>query len=55
MLGPMVETMISNLPMTLDAIKVRIQAYEDIGADEVIMWPCTPDLEQLDQLAELVR
>jgi len=55
MLGPMVETMISNLPMTLDAINVRIQAYEDIGADEVIMWPCTPDLEQLDQLAELVR
>ncbi len=55
MLGPIVETMIDNLPMTIDAIKARIQAYEDIGADEVIMWPCTPDLEQLDQLAELVR
>jgi alkanesulfonate monooxygenase SsuD/methylene tetrahydromethanopterin reductase-like flavin-dependent oxidoreductase (luciferase family) len=55
MLGPMVETMISNLPITIDAIKERIQAYEDIGAGEVIMWPCTTDLEQLDQLAELVR
>src|SRR5947207_5490430 len=54
-LGPMVEMMISNLPMTTDAIKERIQAYEEIGADEVIMWPCTPDLEQLDQLAELAR
>ena len=54
-LGPMVEMMISNLPMTIDAIKERIQAYADIGADEVIIWPCTPDLEQLDQLAELVR
>src|SRR6266487_3230271 len=54
-LGPMVEMMISNLPMTIDAIKQRIQAYADIGADEVIIWPCTPDLEQLDQLAELVR
>ena len=55
MLGPMVETMISNLPMTTEAIKERIQAYEDIGAGEVIMWPCTPDLEQLDQVAELAR
>jgi alkanesulfonate monooxygenase SsuD/methylene tetrahydromethanopterin reductase-like flavin-dependent oxidoreductase (luciferase family) len=54
-LGPMVEMMISNLPMTIEAIKERIQSYTDVGADEVIIWPCTPDLEQLDQLAELVR
>ena len=55
MLGPMVEMMINNLPLTIEAIKERIQAYADISADEVIIWPCTPDLEQLDQLAELVR
>jgi len=54
-LGPMVDVMINSLPLTIDAIKARIQAYEDIGADEVIIWPCTPDLEQFDQLAELVR
>ncbi len=53
-LGPMVETMINNLPITIEAIKERIQAYAGVGADEVILWPCTPDLEQLDQLAELV-
>jgi len=47
--------MISNLPITLEAIKGGIQAYADVGADEVILWPCTPDLEQIDQLAELVR
>ena len=55
MLGPMVETMINNLPLTVDAIKGRIQAYEETGADEVIMWPCTTDLEQIDQLARMVR
>ena len=54
MLGPMVETMINNLPLTIDEIKVRIHAFEDIGADEVIIWPCTTDLEQIDQLAELL-
>ena len=53
-MGPMVETMINNLPITIETIKERIQAYADIGADEVILWPCTPDLEQLDQLSELV-
>ena len=53
-MGPRVDTMINNLPITVDAIKERIQAYADIGADEVIMWPCTPGLEQLDQLAALI-
>ena len=54
-IGPMVDGMINSLPLTIDAIKGRIQAYEEIGADEVIIWPCTPDLEQFDQLAELFR
>ena len=54
MLGPMVETMINNLPLTIDEIKARIQAYKDIGADEVIIWPCTTDLEQIDQLADSI-
>ncbi len=53
-MGPMVERMINSLPTTLEAIKGNIQGYADVGADEVIMWPCTPDLEQIDQLAELV-
>lgn len=54
-LGPMVEMMINYLPINIEAIKQRIQAYADIGADELILWPTTPDLEQFDQLAELVR
>ena len=54
-LGPMVEMMVNSLPLTIDAIRARFQAYEEIGADEVIIWPCTPDLEQFDQLAELFR
>lgn len=54
LLGPMVETMINNVPITIETIRERIHAYADIGSDEVILWPCTTDLEQLDQLAELV-
>jgi alkanesulfonate monooxygenase SsuD/methylene tetrahydromethanopterin reductase-like flavin-dependent oxidoreductase (luciferase family) len=53
-MGPRVENMVNNLPTTLEAIKGNIQAYADVGTDEVILWPCTSDLEQIDQLAELV-
>jgi alkanesulfonate monooxygenase SsuD/methylene tetrahydromethanopterin reductase-like flavin-dependent oxidoreductase (luciferase family) len=55
LMGPMVDTMVNNLPITLDAIKGNMQAYADVGADEIVLWPTTSDLEQLDLLAELVR
>lgn len=54
MLGPMVEGMVSALPTTIEAIRNLVHAYEDIGTDELILWPTTPDLEQIDQLADLV-
>jgi alkanesulfonate monooxygenase SsuD/methylene tetrahydromethanopterin reductase-like flavin-dependent oxidoreductase (luciferase family) len=52
--GSRTETIINMLPTTLEAIKERIQAYTGIGTGELILWPCTPDLEQIDQLARLV-
>src|SRR6266516_3498718 len=52
--GHWVDAMINSLPITPEAIKGLIQAYSDIGTDEVILWPCITDLEQIDQLAELL-
>ncbi len=43
-----------NLPGTLEAVKGVIQAYADTGADELILWPTTPDLGQVDQLADML-
>jgi alkanesulfonate monooxygenase SsuD/methylene tetrahydromethanopterin reductase-like flavin-dependent oxidoreductase (luciferase family) len=54
MLGPMVEGMIAALPATREAVRGVIQAFADIGTDELILWPTTPDLEQIDELAEIV-
>ena len=34
--------------------KEAIKAFEDIGVDELILWPCIPELDQVDRLAELV-
>ncbi len=53
-LGPMAEGMVATLPNTLDAIRDIINGFAEIGTDEVILWPTTPDLEQIDQLADLV-
>ena len=54
-MGQRAEMIASSLPTTLDAIKNALQTYQEIGTDEVILWPCTPDLEQLDELANLVE
>lgn len=43
-----------SLPATLEAIKGVVQAYASIGTDELILWPTTTDLEQVDQLAEML-
>lgn len=48
------EMIAKSLSTTLDAIKAAIQSFSDIGTDEVILWPTTTDLEQIDQLAGML-
>jgi alkanesulfonate monooxygenase SsuD/methylene tetrahydromethanopterin reductase-like flavin-dependent oxidoreductase (luciferase family) len=42
------------LPDSRDAIRAVVQSFADVGADEVFLWPTTPDVAQVDQLAEIV-
>ena len=51
--GPMAEQIATGLPSTPEALKGVIQAFADVGVDELICWPCIPDLDQVDRLAEL--
>lgn len=53
-MGPRVEDMIKNLPVTAEAIENLMKGFTDIGMDELILWPCIAELEQVDRLAELV-
>lgn len=41
-------------PSTPQAVKSAIQAFADAGADEVMLWPCIPELDQVDRLADVV-
>jgi alkanesulfonate monooxygenase SsuD/methylene tetrahydromethanopterin reductase-like flavin-dependent oxidoreductase (luciferase family) len=54
-LGPRAEAMANALPLTAEAIRDRIKSYAAAGVDELILWPCIPDPDQVDGLAEIVR
>lgn len=51
---PHVEDMVKYSPVTRDAIKEVIKRFANIGMDELILWSCIAELEQVDRLAELV-
>jgi hypothetical protein len=35
-------------------VRATIKAFEDVGADELVLWPTIAELDQEDRLAELV-
>ena len=51
-LGPMAQQMAQFVLLSPEAIRAEILAYEKIGADEVLMMPCIPELDQVYRLAE---
>ena len=53
-MGQRAELMANSIPSTPEAIKAPIEAFTDIGVDEVVLWPCIPELDQVDRLAEIV-
>lgn len=54
-LGPGVEGMAKSIPATPEAVQQAIEARLQVGADEVILWPCIADLDQVDRAAEIVN
>ena len=54
-LGQMAEQIASMVSATPEALKGAIQAFTDVGVDELILWPTIPELEQVDRLADLIR
>lgn len=46
--------MAQRLPDTREAIRGVVQAFSDIGADEMFLWPTTSDVDQVERLAEIV-
>jgi alkanesulfonate monooxygenase SsuD/methylene tetrahydromethanopterin reductase-like flavin-dependent oxidoreductase (luciferase family) len=52
--GPMAERIAHGFPSTPEALKATMKAFEDVGADELMLWPTIAELDQVERLAELV-
>jgi alkanesulfonate monooxygenase SsuD/methylene tetrahydromethanopterin reductase-like flavin-dependent oxidoreductase (luciferase family) len=52
--SPYADVLVRSMPITATAIRERIKAFTDAGADEVMLWPAVTELEQVDRLAEVV-
>jgi alkanesulfonate monooxygenase SsuD/methylene tetrahydromethanopterin reductase-like flavin-dependent oxidoreductase (luciferase family) len=50
-----IEGMIKSFPSTPDAVRTMIRQFGDVGADEVLFWPCIPELDQISRLADCVN
>ena len=51
-LGPMADMIAGSIPTTPEAVKGAIAAYGGVGVEEIVFWPCAPELEQVDRLAD---
>jgi alkanesulfonate monooxygenase SsuD/methylene tetrahydromethanopterin reductase-like flavin-dependent oxidoreductase (luciferase family) len=53
--GSKAQTVLSSIPDTEERLRSLIKAFAEIGTDELVLWPCIPDTEQLTRLTELIR
>jgi len=47
-----VQGIIAGAPKDADSVKAFLKAYEEWNCDELILFPCSPDTEQVSLLAE---
>jgi alkanesulfonate monooxygenase SsuD/methylene tetrahydromethanopterin reductase-like flavin-dependent oxidoreductase (luciferase family) len=50
-----VRQMVQGFPSTVEAVQAAIKGFSDIGADELMLWPCIPELDQVQRLADLIK
>ena len=53
--GPFAEKIAAGLLTSPQAIAQFIRGYEEAGCDELILFPTVPDLDQLHQLADILK
>ncbi|HEY4383146.1 MAG TPA: LLM class flavin-dependent oxidoreductase [Ktedonobacteraceae bacterium] len=54
-LGPGAQQMANRIPSTAEAVRDTIQAFAATGADELILWPAIPELDQIKRLEEIIQ
>ncbi|QBD83479.1 LLM class flavin-dependent oxidoreductase [Ktedonosporobacter rubrisoli] len=46
--------MAKSFPSSPEAIRSAVQGFSNSGADELILWPCIPHLDQIKRLSDIV-
>lgn len=46
--------LVSSLPASPERVRELMKAYQEIGADELILWPTIAELDQVTRLADIV-
>ncbi len=54
-MGQRADFMANAIPSTPEEVKEVIAAFADAGVDELVLWPCILDLDQVDHLIELLE
>ena len=52
-LGPAADAIAQSVPTTAKAVQEKIRAFENAGAEELILWPTVPDLDQVERFTQL--
>jgi alkanesulfonate monooxygenase SsuD/methylene tetrahydromethanopterin reductase-like flavin-dependent oxidoreductase (luciferase family) len=53
--GPAAETVANAASSTPEMVKDTLRMFADIGLDELMFWPCIPNLDQVDWLVDLIE
>ena len=53
-LGAGAQQLASSIAFTPEALTTLIKTFEDGGADEFVLWPCIPELEQIKRLEDVI-
>ncbi len=53
-LGAGAQQFASRIASTPEALKSLIKTFEDVGADELTLWPCIAELEQMQRLEDVI-
>ena len=48
------EVIANAAPHNPEQVRDTLRAYEDVGIDEFLLWPCSPSIDQVDRLAEIL-
>ena len=48
------EVIANAAPSNPEQVRNTLRAYEEVGIDEFLLWPCNPSLDQVDRLADIL-